>query len=340
MPSTVIVDELLCFLASKQDYVSCEELVSLCVKTFTDVNIKESKLTLFATCERGPDDQPPVVGVKFRNCRGPNSAENNVKDMLALFNELGNRAPKFAAIDLNAIPLVSADKIDVNGLLATLTRLTNEVQRMSQAMLRQDETIGNLQRAVVDCCNAKPATYADKTKSGNSTPNNSRPPNRRSSSVDPENPVSIPNTENPKRNDDKNRENEEEWNETVYNKRSRKRRQFKSGKSVTNVENRDTGVIGIKRVKRAELFVTRLSPGCTTDDVKNFIFGNLELEANVTKISNTRNAAYFSSFHVSCECTDPSVFYNENLWPEHVLYRRWYPPRTARSGVGVLNAGS
>ena len=343
MPTTVIVDELLCFIASKLDYVSSEELVSLCIKSFSDVIIKESKLSLFSTCNRGPDNPAPVVGVKFRSCRGPNSAENNVKDIIALFNELGDRAPKFAAINLNLIPTVSADKVDVSGLMTTLANLTKEVRCMSQAMLRQEETISNLQRAVVDCSNAKSATYADKTRCASENANANKSPHRRGSSVDPEPRGHIPDDENRRRNDEGegSRTNDGEWDEPLYVKRKKRRRQFKSGKSVvTNLENQNTGIVGIKRVKRAELFVTRLSPGCTVDDVKSFILRNLDLDANVTKITNTRNASYFSSFHVSCECIDPSVFYNENLWPEHVLYRRWYPPRTARNGVGVLNVDS
>ena len=47
MVRTVIVDELLCFIANKLDYVGAEELISLCVKSFSEADIKESKLTLF-----------------------------------------------------------------------------------------------------------------------------------------------------------------------------------------------------------------------------------------------------------------------------------------------------
>ena len=56
--ATVIVDELLCFISNKIDYVTCDELVALCTKSFTAVNIKESKLTRFNACNRGRVTHP------------------------------------------------------------------------------------------------------------------------------------------------------------------------------------------------------------------------------------------------------------------------------------------
>ena len=137
--ATVIVDELLCFISNKIDYVTCDELVALCTKSFTAVNIKESKITLFNACNRGPSDPPSETGIKYRNCRGDHSNDNNVKDMITLFQELGATAPKFAAVNLNLIPVVSADKVDVNALFQMITKLNNEVGRISQAVYKQND---------------------------------------------------------------------------------------------------------------------------------------------------------------------------------------------------------
>ena len=59
MEQTIIMDELLCFIANKLDIVTCDEIVSLCTTHFNDANIRQSKLTLFNVCQRGPDDDPP-----------------------------------------------------------------------------------------------------------------------------------------------------------------------------------------------------------------------------------------------------------------------------------------
>ena len=326
MVQTVIVDELLCFISSKLDYVSCDELVSLCINAFSDIVIKKSKVTLFKTCQRGPDDPVPMTGIKYRACKGPHRMENNVKDMLALFQELGDTAPPFAAVNLNILPTVSADKVDVTSLVNMINKLTADVSFMSKAMNRQNELIVTLQNAVTNVHKTLDdipvVTYADKAKSADNNSKHSTP-QRRSSSVDPE-ATSGPSTT------PVNEENEV-WNEVAPPRRPRRnKRLFKTGQ-VPNTANHAPDLVGIKRVKRAELFETRLSPNCTEDELKSFIMSNLELDATVTKINNARNAEYFSSFHISCECSDPRVFYNENLWPQHVLYRGWSPPRTSRN---------
>ena len=166
--ATVIVDELLCFISNKIDYVTCDELVALCTKSFTAVNIKESKITLFNAGNRGPSDPPSETGIKYRNCRGDHSNDNNVKDMITLFQELGATAPKFAAVNLNLIPVVSADKVDVNALFQMITKLNNEVGRISQAVYKQNDGMRALRSSVEHNTSkvvaATAATYADKAK--------------------------------------------------------------------------------------------------------------------------------------------------------------------------------
>ena len=326
MVKTIIVDELLCFLANKLDFINCDELVSLCTKSFDENIIKESKLTLFNACNRGPDDNPPLEGIKYRRCKGPNSVENNIKDMIKLFQELGDAAPPFAAVNLNALPTVSSDKVDVNGLVNMIAHLTETVARISTKLDKQNDTIASLQTTVANTSTV--ATYAEKLKTVDSRAN--KPPvQRRSSSVDPEN---------------NNTQARGTTNETVnfsevaddYNNPSlfqrqrrggRRRRLFRSGQH--EARSPTSKMRGIQRVKSAELFITRLSPNCEPEDVKNFILANLNLNATVEKIESSRNTGHSTSFHVSCECPDPKVFYDDKLWPQHVLYRRWYPPRRA-----------
>ena len=343
--ATIIVDELLCFISNKIDYVTCEELVALCTKAFTAVNIKESKLTLFNTCQRGPSDTPSETGIKYRSCRGDSSNENNVKDMITLFQELGATAPKFAAVNLNLIPVVSADKVDVSALFQMVTKLSNEVGRISQAMYKQSDGMRALQSSVEHNTSkvvaATAASYADKARQPAV-----EPAKRRSSSVDPEGNLqhsSKPITnENPHRRDlDEETRHDEEWNDVNRQRRRRRRRPLKTGQLIRNSDDRVPNIVGIKRTKTAELFVTRLAPECTADDLKSYILANLNLDATVKKIDTARNAEHYSSFHISCICNDPKVFYDENLWPEHVLYRRWYPPRLTRPrGISKPNAGN
>ena len=327
MEQTIIVDELLCFIANKLDIVTCDEIVSLCTTHFNDANIRQSKLTLFNVCQRGPDDDPPSTGVKFRRCKGTNSAENNIKDIIKLFQELGNDAPQFAAVNINLLPAVSSDKVDVNTLFRMISELTAVVGNMNTTLEKQQDTITALQSTVAN--SSKIATYAEKANVD--VPSGSRPPLRRSSSVDPEQPQQ-PNRFNMHNKVIENKEEEEialQYNDPPFRRqgrnRGRKRRPLRSG--LLTAGSPSSKMKGIERKQTAELFITRLSPDCDADDVKNFIKSNLNLDATVRKIEGARNSGYYSSFHVSCVCANPKIFYDENLWPEHVLYRRWYPPR-------------
>ena len=148
--------------------------------------------------------------------------------------------------------------------------------------------------------------------------------------------------ENPHRRDlDEETRHDEEWNDVNRQRRRRRRRPLKTGQLIRNSDDRVPNIVGIKRTKTAELFVTRLAPECTADDLKSYILANLNLDATIKKIDTARNAEHYSSFHISCICNDPKVFYDENLWPEHVLYRRWYPPRLTRPcGISKPNAGN
>ena len=334
MADTIIIDELLCFITNKLDIVPCDDLVTLCTKTFDETTIRESKLTLFNACHRGPEHEAPPDGIKYRKCKGSNSAENNIKDVITLFQELGADAPKFAAVNLNILP----DMTDVDRLYALVSRLKTDVTGLAGMVKMQNVEIAALKGIVINKVNTTQVpTYADSMKTVATVPV-AKPPLRRSSSVDPE--IVPPERSGPRDKGPAEGNLQEQINGPwIVNggRRRRRRQQMKAGTSASNTTN-SSRVVGIKRVKTAEVFVTRLSPECQADDVQNFILVNLYLQATVRKITNTRNATQFSSFHISCACNDPRVFFDEKLWPEHVLYRRWYPPkRTPRPLEGDIN---
>ena len=294
--------------------MTCDDLVSLCINSFTDSTIVASKLCLFEACTRGPNDPPPVGGIKYQRRRGNSSSENDVRDIITLFQELGSRAPKFAALDLNKLPAPNVEAVDVPTLLEAIELLRREVNSLTKVVSTQQESIKDL-RTVVE----KP-----------------RPPVSYAASVDPSagqnsnimGNASVGQTPRPR-----------DVNQIRDKPPPPKRKKFNVGQKAANTEAPSQKLLGIKRVKSAELFVTRLSKECDTDTIHAYILANLGLNATVEKIDNSSRNVNFSSFHISCICDDPKVFYDPNLWPEHVLYRRWYPPRKSRttgsSGVPV-----
>ena len=342
MANNVIVDELLCFISNKLQILATDEIIKLCIIPFTDINIKDSKLKFFNACNRGPQHMQPATGIKYQVRKGTKSTEANLKDIIGLFQELGTNAPTFAAVNLQRLP----DLWDVNALIGMISQLTATCHDMKRTVDNNTSLINTLQLSFND--NAiRGNALAEAARSSYAAAVGSQPPAplRRSSSVDPDGPSEDPSQAENNVNggkvintgqDTANKDGEWENQRSGGRGRGRRKRPMKAGRHVANNDSAAPNILGVKRDKVANIFVTRLTPTCTSDDVKLHILRNLNLDANVTKIENTRNAEYYSSFHISCKCDDPSKFYDEKLWPEHVFFRRWYPKRNARPPVGVL----
>ena len=302
---TAIIDDLLCYISCKLDVMPCDELLSVCMNSFTEKAITESKLCLFNACKRGPSDIQPTDGIKYKKRNsGPKRMENELTDIITLFQELGTTAPKFAAVNLNDLPSPSMDKLDIKSLLQSIELLRREVSTLNSMVKTQQQAIFELQKTAAE----KPvvsASYADAASAVVS-------------------PATIPTTQ---RSNIRRRLPPAGGTE---GNRVTKKRTFNAGQRTTSGDGSNPKFIGVKRIKTAELFVTRLSHDLESDEVKAFIYANLNLEVKVEKIDNSRKSVNFSSFHISCVCDDPKVFYDPKLWPQYALYRRWYPPRLPR----------
>ena len=55
LTDNVVIDELLCFIVIKINVVAAEHLEKLCVGSFSEQIIEDSKLKFFKLCNRGED---------------------------------------------------------------------------------------------------------------------------------------------------------------------------------------------------------------------------------------------------------------------------------------------
>ena len=70
----------------------------------------------------------------------------------------------------------------------------------------------------------------------------------------------------------------------------------------------------------ANIFVSRLAPDLSCDDISRHIEGVLRIKPVVELVKATSS---YSSFHLTCECQDPKAFLDERIWPEGSLVRWW-----------------
>ena len=157
----IMIDELLCYISWKLQVMTTDDLVNICVNSFTETKISESKLSLFNACERGPGVEPQGSGIKYKRRQGDNCAKNSVKDIITLLQELGCNAPKFAAADLNSIPCPRTESIDLPSLLKSISDLRTDVSALTKVVSSQQETITALLKTLAD--KSSPPTNASMT---------------------------------------------------------------------------------------------------------------------------------------------------------------------------------
>ena len=299
--TNIIINELLCYIANKVNILATTFLEKLCVDAFTADQIESSKLVFFNACKRGPDDEviPDVFWFKLR--RGALKSVNNIKDIIALFLELGNEVPTFVAADLNSLPPLTIDSIDVSALLVSMERLKADVSALNIAMNEQQSNVSTLSTTVENIANRPPsvvnqpiARFADIMASQETT---------EIRNINTNNGITDDNR--PKKDD---------------------RRRFRKSKFVTGKSTAVQAMNGVKKPNKVHVFVTRLPSSCTEADVTKLVRDNLQKEAVAEKLVTTHDA-HFSSFHVSCICDELEILLDPMLWPQDCLFRKWYPPR-------------
>ena len=93
------------------------------------------------------------------------------------------------------------------------------------------------------------------------------------------------------------------------------------------------------RIRVASIFLARFGPNVTSIDLEGYLRGKLNLDLKVERVATRYNT--YASFHVTCECPDPSVFMTDDLWPESTFVRWWREPKpTQARGYQVLAARS
>ena len=79
---------------------------------------------------------------------------------------------------------------------------------------------------------------------------------------------------------------------------------------------------------------TRFEPQVTCDDILVYLNSRLSVKLPVKVSSLETKHDSYASFHITCECDNPSVFMDPFLWPEDIFVRWWRSPRSAVLSLG------
>ncbi|KAI5640819.1 hypothetical protein NE865_06927 [Phthorimaea operculella] len=130
----IIIDEFLTFVQNKIDVLDELSITQICATNFTESDIETSKTTLFQAV---PD------GGRCMLRKGEDKTKKNIKDVIKLFKEVDpNLQPTFVAKNLNRLPPVSFDHVDVTRLLKDVTMLKTELLTLRSDSVSKGELAG------------------------------------------------------------------------------------------------------------------------------------------------------------------------------------------------------
>lgn len=119
----IIIDEFLTFVQNKIDVLDELSIVQICVSNFTDSEIETGKATLLKSL--------PERGNRNIARKGEDKNKKTVKDIIKLFKENDpTQQPVFVARNLNRLPPVSFDHVDVSRLLKDIAGMKTELQNI------------------------------------------------------------------------------------------------------------------------------------------------------------------------------------------------------------------
>lgn len=120
----LVISEVLAFINNKLDVMDNESLVRICASAFTIDEVEKAKALLFDS-----------IKTNKRNIsrRKDGKIQRDLEDIISVLkNTDPELVPIFVAKELNKLPPVTFDHVDVTGLLKELVWLKSEVQEIKQ----------------------------------------------------------------------------------------------------------------------------------------------------------------------------------------------------------------
>ena len=87
-----------------------------------------------------------------------------------------------------------------------------------------------------------------------------------------------------------------------------------------------SGIKSASGKRFANVFATRFERHVTATDVTNYLNQRLGPGITLTVEAVPTKFDSYSSFHITCECSDTSVFMDPSHWPEDIFVRWWWNP--------------
>lgn len=326
-------------------------LVQICCSWYSEEEIECAKSCL---CE--------LAGVRKNIRKGDKKNASNISDIIKLLKETDN-LPTFVAKDLNRLPSVTFDHLDVSSLLQTLATMKNDMMTFKNETksvitkleteiteLKKNQTISSNtfqytdvpsvsfltnttpQRTPVQISNAE-ANYQPKFSTVNMTQNQA--PSFKQVLM------SGRAQESPGNNSANNAAVDEDGFSQITRKRKRQRienyQEMSHNKSRFQSRNK-RGTNATKSLKAVEqtipVYVSRFANECTETDIKNYLNDNGVKESEIETLKQKKETN-FKSFKIMVTKKDLQAVLREDFWPESIVFRIFKRSNKNQEAVAV-----
>lgn len=120
----IIISEVLAFIQNKHDVMDNESIIRVCLSAFSEPDIDEAKTLFFESV---------TTSQRKKSRRRDGKKQRDLEDIVCLFKEIDpDVIPTFVARDLQKLPPISFDHIDVTKLLKDIMLLRSEIQTIKE----------------------------------------------------------------------------------------------------------------------------------------------------------------------------------------------------------------
>ena len=317
-----VINELLCFVDTKSDLIPRDDLVKLCTDFYSDDDIWHAKQTLYEAC---------TEVLKERNIRmvvrkGPDRNKNNMADICTAMSFLKqDELPVFVAKDLNRLPPITTEHIDTSVLLREIVAIkkgmgnicnqASEIESLRAEVLELKKMITNQEQEKKDMPNTEhddgkvePITRPEKTYASVARFSNNRPTeiSNESTTVD----MSMQSIRQEGNRQEKRVVNESKAKPLVIGQNSTQR-------------------LKVNRKRVMKIFVSRLQPETTENELQKYLKEDFGLDSKCTKLK-TRYDSY-ASFKIDIMCDPTFDVYSPKIWPKGLLVKRFFENNSPRA---------
>ncbi|XP_034837761.1 uncharacterized protein [Maniola hyperantus] len=365
MASNLIVNEFLTFVQNKVDCLDELSIVQICISSFSDEEIESGKNVLFEN-----------TGGVSRNIqrKGEDKKKKNVKDVIKRLKETDpTLQPIFVAKDLNRLPPVTFEHVDVTRLLKDLTTMKCELQDI------RNETVSKKEFTQFQ---TKISSDISQLLTCFKKPDQMTPPKSRDPSVIPKKIISTPtdkqalspvlvphynrassveNVFTPTYRDIVHRPRRQASTNTTQARRSghdRVATKSPTAARETNISatvtDDDFKLVVRKKTKlknmrgtlqnsarilvsesKSAIYLSRAKKSTTEDDIKNHI-KDMNQECFSVELLKQNRDVDFNSYKIVVSSSQLSTFLNSNFWPQGLVFRR-FRDRNAQSVAATNN---